>query len=190
MAEEFGMFHDFISAIPDDPTFVGTVQPQSHWNQYHVMKGGNPGDLAVRDVTVPQGFSWQAVNSVVSGRLLNYAAGIDTILNNPSPTRDTVPVTFTVQKANSRVVIVTYAQCTDSGTAIYRNMALFTFLDNVAFNSTAISAMFTPTLLFGVRAPEVGNALSVGTHSLFGRFTTNFPGVTTAVLAFYVLEFG
>lgn len=178
---EDAILHEFVSGVPDNPTFNGAIQP-SHWNEGHVLTGGSNGDIPVRDSTKPSGFSWSSIAAAVSGRVLNYQTVSQSLSNATlSPTGDLAFTNFTVSKAGSKNFIFIQASLTDSNTQPYRQGVLSVLVDNAAFVNLFINGAGVPLLFLNV------STFSVGSHNIKGRMASTVNPFSTT-LWFYVLE--
>jgi hypothetical protein len=71
MAEIQGIFHKFISAVPDDPTIPQAVRPQVNWNDIHIFQGGDQGQVLSINEASSSRLSALPILTAIGGRLIN-----------------------------------------------------------------------------------------------------------------------
>ncbi|SRR6266568_2444813 len=179
-ADHATVIHPFVSAIAD---LSGSLVKPSDWNHGHTFQGGIDGDLLTKDASQTDGVLFKSVLSHILGRLLNVQVGNDSQNNSASPTIDMVNLTFTAQKSNSTILIVSQATLTDaSGT--YHSGSLLTYLDNNLIVNNPIIALGTNHVFITFH-----NNLSIGSHTVKGHFTTPNPNMNVT-LNYLTLEWG
>lgn len=102
--EETGLFHKFISAIPDDVTFPGAVQTQRDWNDSHAIKGGSEGQV----LTVTEGndsrLTFSNITDVATGRLVGSSYTSSQFTGN-APSSSINSTTITIPPVSTNLVV-------------------------------------------------------------------------------------
>ena len=122
----------------------------------------------------------------LDSKVIGYSDGTDVAVNNPSPCRNLVNLTFTTRNTGSILEVRTVATLYDNGPLYYYRVGqCYTYIDNSTLNSFNVSALYEPTAMHAV----VKN-LVAGDHVIYGKFITQTGSVHTASLSFFIFEIG
>jgi hypothetical protein len=180
MAEETGIFHDFVVTIPDDPTIPGAVRP-TQWNKSHVLQGGSNGQLLIKDDTQPTGFSWSDVAGAVGGRLTGVQA-VSELYSGNSPSNVLGTNTVVLSKPSTLIVVLEATILDSTANETSSNLTVQENGANIALYSLSNRQKTATYIKFFVNKP-------IGSYTYRGFFTVITNPIVSSVLTITILTF-